>query len=457
MVTLYQNKVIDRLRDALTKKMNIVSVSMKVDEVDPLSFFEAGEKFFLGQRFYWSDCTNEYVFVGLGRTYVIQSDDQSKHRFIEIERKWKKILEGALIEREQDVLGTGPILFGGFAFDPLKRKTEKWINFPSARFILPSILLSKRNNETWLTVNVVDQSLEQLEEIIIHLFNGQKKQNNKDVYCLLKKEIEREKWIQAVKDVTSEIHDGKIQKVVLARELELMFNEQIDSARVLAALREQQPMSYIFAFENGSSCFLGASPEQLVKKEENVCETVCLAGSIKRGKTLKEDEQLGDWLLHDEKNRQEHQLVVDMICNAMNEVCDHVVVPQAPTLLKMRHIQHLYTPVKGYSKENVSILSLVERLHPTPALGGFPQEEAVRKIREIEPLDRGWYAAPIGWMDASGNGEFAVAIRSALIHENEAHLFAGCGIVAHSDAYSEYEETNVKFKPMLFALGGMDE
>jgi menaquinone-specific isochorismate synthase len=457
VVTLYQNKVIDRLRDALTKKMNMISVAMRVEEMDPLSFFAAGEKFFLGQRFYWSDCANEYTFVGLGRAYVIQSDERSKRRFIEMERQWRQFFEGALIEREQDVLGTGPILFGGFAFDPLKRKTEKWMDFPSAQFILPSILLSKKNDETWLTVNVVDQPLEQLEEMISHLFNSQNQKRKKNVYCLMKKEIEREKWIQAVKDVTKEIQNGEIQKVVLARELKLMFNESIDSASVLAALREQQPMSYIFAFENGSSCFLGASPEQLVKKEGSVCETACLAGSIKRGKTMKEDEQLGEWLLCDEKNRQEHQVVVDMIREAMNEVCEHVVVPQAPTLLKMRHIQHLYTPVKGYSKGNVSILSLVERLHPTPALGGFPQEEAVRKIREIEPLDRGWYAAPIGWMDADGNGEFAVAIRSALLNENEAHLFAGCGIVAHSDAYSEYEETNVKFKPMLSALRGMEE
>ena len=143
-----------------------------------------------------------------------------------------------------------------------------------------------------------------------------------------------------------------------------------------------------------------------------------------------------------------------MIERAMNEVCAEVIVPSEPVLLKMRHIQHLYTPVRAKVHDDVSIFSLVERLHPTPALGGFPKEKAVQTIREIEPLDRGWYAAPIGWVDAKGNGEFAVAIRSALLHDHEAHLFAGCGIVAHSNPRSEYEETNVKFKPMLLALEG---
>ncbi|HAQ08276.1 MAG TPA: isochorismate synthase, partial [Bacillus bacterium] len=154
------------------------------------------------------------------------------------------------------------------------------------------------------------------------------------------------------------------------------------------------------------------------------------------------------------KNLIEHQYVVDMIKEAMRETCDEVILPDEPKLMKMKYIQHLYTPVVGKNREGTSLLHLVNRLHPTPALGGLPKKAAVEKIREVEQMDRGLYAAPIGWMDYQGNGEFAVAIRSGLIQGREASLFAGCGIVADSNAESEYTETSIKFRPMLTALGG---
>ncbi|MBB6177737.1 menaquinone-specific isochorismate synthase [Anoxybacillus tengchongensis] len=448
MVTLYQNKVIDQLRDVLKKKQHMVSVTIKMEQIDPLDFFAAGETLFHGQRFYWSDYFQEQTFVGLGHAHVIKSEEKTKKRFREVEREWKQIVEGAFIE------GQGPLMFGGFAFDPLKRSDEHWSEYPAAQFVVPTFLLTKQRDDTWLTVNVVHESLDRLEEMIDSLFHIRDEGEWHHAYVVKKEEVARDQWIRAVHYATDLIQNKAIEKVVLARELFLSFSHQVDRSHVLRALREQQPMSYIFAFENGSTCFIGASPEQLVRKNGRVCETACLAGSIRRGRTIKEDEELGRWLLQDDKNRREHAFVVDMIERAMNEVCTEVVVPSEPTLLKMRHIQHLYTPVQAKTREGISIFSLVERLHPTPALGGFPKEKAVQTIREIEPLDRGWYAAPIGWVDANGNGEFAVAIRSALLGDNEAHLFAGCGIVAHSDPHSEYEETNVKFKPMLLALEG---
>ncbi|EMT45569.1 isochorismate synthase [Anoxybacillus flavithermus] len=448
MVTLYQSKVIDQVRDALNKKRHMASVAVKIEQIDPLTFFEAGAKLFHGQRFYWSDCLREQTFVGLGHAYVIKSEDKTSERFREVEYAWKQMVEGAFIQ------GEGPLMFGGFAFDPMKRSAEHWDNFPSAQFVVPTFLLTKKQGETWLTVNVVHESLEQIEHMIDSLFAQHEEGEWGGSYVVKKEEVARDHWLHAVHHATRLIQHGVIEKVVLARELFLSFSERLNYAHVLRSLREQQPMSYIFAFENGSACFIGASPEQLVKKNEDICETACLAGSIRRGHTIKEDEELGRWLLRDEKNRHEHAFVVDMIERAMNEVCAEVIVPSEPVLLKMRHIQHLYTPVRAKVHDDVSIFSLVERLHPTPALGGFPKEKAVQTIREIEPLDRGWYAAPIGWVDAKGNGEFAVAIRSALLHDHEAHLFAGCGIVAHSNPRSEYEETNVKFKPMLLALEG---
>ncbi|MEM5598329.1 chorismate-binding protein [Niallia circulans] len=172
------------------------------------------------------------------------------------------------------------------------------------------------------------------------------------------------------------------------------------------------------------------------------------------GKNKEEDDTFAQALLSDSKNREEHNYVVKMIKNAMEEVCSTVEMPSNPKILKMRDIQHLYTPVSGKVKETESLISFIRLLHPTPALGGFPREEALKVIREVEGLDRGMYGAPIGWLDYQGNGEFAVSIRSGLIDGNAATIIAGCGIVADSDPESEYVETAIKFKPMLTALGG---
>ncbi|MED2930573.1 isochorismate synthase, partial [Bacillus swezeyi] len=180
----------------------------------------------------------------------------------------------------------------------------------------------------------------------------------------------------------------------------------------------------------------------------------CLAGSIKRGENEQEDRMLGLELLNDEKNLIEHNIVVNMIFKAFLSNCSHVKKPDKPGLYKTKNVQHLYTPVVGKMNEESSLFHLIEQLHPTPALGGAPQHKAVEVIRNIEPLSRGWYAAPAGWIDMRGNGEFAVAIRSGLIESKEARLFAGCGIVADSDPALEYEETQMKLKPMLSALGG---
>ncbi|WP_152642997.1 isochorismate synthase [Bacillus alveayuensis] len=456
MVTLYQNKIQEQLHMMMkmaNANTSFISVSEKTDSIDPLRFFHLGEEFSLGHRFFWSDSANEAVYVGLGCTYSIEVSHY-ENRFMEVEHEWKRFIEQVLFDQK----GRGPLLFGGFSFDPLKPKTRRWVNFPEAKMIIPMMLLSVVKGESSITITIPTKNnkeeLRRIEQILTLLQQEKVASYEHYATCVKFLEIEKDEWMAAVAKATSDIQSGELGKVVLAREARLSFDQRINSAVVLHRLREQQPYSYVFAFENGNDCFLGASPEQLVKKEGDVCYSTCLAGSIKRGRTLNEDEKLGNWLLQDKKNLHEHQFVVDMIRTAMMEVCDEVVIPNKPSLLKMRDIQHLYTPVKGFSHQPISLLSLVERLHPTPALGGTPRDKALKKIREIEPLDRGWYAAPIGWIDANGNGEFAVAIRSGLLQGKEASIFAGCGVVGDSDPISEYEETRVKFKPMLSALGG---
>lgn len=210
----------------------------------------------------------------------------------------------------------------------------------------------------------------------------------------------------------------------------------------------------MFGLEAEEQFFFGATPERLVKVESQKALSTCLAGSTPRGKTVEKDAELGEALLKDPKNRAEHQYVVKMISEVFEDYCSGTVVPKLPKLLKIRDIQHLYTPVEGKLNPGATLFDLVEVLHPTPALGGEPKLEALHMIREHEAMNRGYYAAPIGWIDAKGNGEFAVAIRSALLDGEKAYLYAGGGIVADSMPESEYDETWVKFRPMLRALGG---
>jgi len=236
--------------------------------------------------------------------------------------------------------------------------------------------------------------------------------------------------------------------------MKVKFKEEFDPSAAVRSISMDQPESYHFGLELGHQMFCGATPERLVKVQGGQALSACLAGSIKRGKTAEEDRSLGEELLNDPKNRGEHQYVVDMISSVFDQYCSTYQLPKRPKLLKVRDIQHLYTPVHGRLKMNASLIQLVKALHPTPALGGVPRNLSMDIIRNSEKMNRGYYAAPIGWIDASGNGEFAVAIRSALLDRDSAYLYAGGGIVADSEPISEYEETKVKFRPMLRTFGG---
>ena len=179
---------------------------------------------------------------------------------------------------------------------------------------------------------------------------------------------------------------------------------------------------------------------------------MALAGSAPRGGTPEADERLGEELLASPKNREEHQVVVEAVRAALAPLTVHLEVAPEPRLLKLPTIQHLFTPVRGRLAPGATLLDVVARMHPTPAVGGSPKEAALALIRRLEGWDRGWYAGPIGWLDGAGNGAFAVALRSGLLRGGQAALFAGCGIMGASQPEEEYREWQVKLRPMLAAL-----
>jgi isochorismate synthase len=223
---------------------------------------------------------------------------------------------------------------------------------------------------------------------------------------------------------------------------------------VLARLEAAYPACHVFAISRGRRTFLGATPERLVRLERGVVCATALAGSVRRGATPAEDAALVATLQASAKNRHEHEVVVRGLTHDLAELCDDVRAAAEPVPMTMRNVHHLYTPVTARLRAGHDLLDLVARLHPTPAVGGLPRDAALEWLREHEGLDRGWYAAPVGWMGADGDGEFAVALRSALLDGESATLFAGCGVMSDSDPDDELAESELKLRPMLQALEG---
>ncbi|WP_312095702.1 isochorismate synthase [Niallia sp.] len=452
--TMVQTKI----RDSVSPTILVSEVKKLEEKMDILEFFSKFHAY-KGKRFFWKDPSGKNKFVGIGICERIEcSSGESSYSYVE--KKWKRILESAIVYNEFQHIGIGPVLLGGFSFDPQKEKTQTWNGFSEAHFYVPQFMLSEIDGSQFITTNILTQTdkkeyaKEELKKQSFAFHNGIEESTTYSFPAIEKvTEVDCKKWKETVDKVIRKL-DGHLKKVVLARASKVDFTREIVTELVLKNLIQQQSNGYIFALEAHDKCFTGASPERLVKKEGDTVFSTCLAGSISRGNNKEEDNALAEELFSDSKNREEHNYVVKMIKNAMEKVCSTVEMPAAPQIMKMRDIQHLYTPVSGKVKETESLISLIQLLHPTPALGGYPRDEALEVIREVEGLDRGMYGAPIGWLDYKGNGEFAVSIRSGLLHGNVATIFAGCGIVADSDPELEYIETAIKFKPMLTALGG---
>ncbi|GIW12670.1 MAG: hypothetical protein KatS3mg062_0109 [Tepidiforma sp.] len=254
----------------------------------------------------------------------------------------------------------------------------------------------------------------------------------------------------AVTQAVGEIRSGAYEKVVLAGSRVVPLGSTTP-ADVLERLCQAFPSCAVFSLRSGGLTWLGASPEPLARCEAGRAELVSLAGSRRRGRDAAEDLRLEQELLTSAKERWEHRLVVEAIASEAQDLLEEPCISATPEVMKLANIQHLRTPISGQLARGVSILDLVERLHPTPAVGGWPRVHALDAIRRLERMDRGWYAGPIGWVDAAGNGEFVVGLRTALLGSSEARLYAGAGIVADSDPAAELEEIETK----LDALRGV--
>lgn len=459
------NQLIDSAKPSASRggKSVLRSVVTPVEWTDPAVFFSRNGRLFQGNRFFWSEPDRNLTLVGLGEVLRISSED-GENRFREADRLWR--LAAADVEVEGGgPAGTGPLLFGGFSFDPRGERDPLWRHFPAAKLSVPRYLLTVRDGRAWLTENRYISTEDEGKSggaVRFGKWPDPFAENEEDGFDartpepIGSEELGAEPWMEAVARAASAIRSGQLDKVVLARRLALKGDAPFRPEPVLRRLLAEQPNTFVFAVEHGGSCLIGATPERLIRKEGNHLTTLSLAGSAARGRTEEEDRKLGEALFRDRKNMLEHALAVRMIRSVLARFCDDVRLPDGPILHRLKDIQHLLTPIEGDARGDVSLLDAVEALHPTPALGGMPKEPALAMIREMEGMDRGWYAAPLGWIDWRMDGEFAAAIRCALLQGNEAMLFAGCGIVGDSDPAMEYGESRLKFRPMLSALGALN-
>lgn len=444
----------------------LVSLSRPVSSpVATLRFFERARQQSLAASF-WERAEDNFSLAGAGAAFTLEADGAG--RFESVENDWLDLVANALIEREDapaDLWGIGPALFGGFSFEDEPSESPQWQNFPAALLRLPQVQLAARPDGCYLTFNALADEFtdpaveaESLLKLGLFLTEAAHPAATSETIPNATGEPHDTKpaaeWKKLVGRASHEIQVGAFEKVVLAREVGLVAAAPFQVASALERLRQNYPAATIFAIADGPKCFLGATPERLVRLCEGEVRTIALAGTFPRGATSEEDARLGRELMESQKNRHEHAVVVQMLRSALGEVCSRVLVDDEPRLLKLPNVQHLYTPVLGWLAEGTksSVLRLVRVLHPTPAMGGFPRQSALQWLRENEGLERGWYAAPVGWVNARGEGEFVVAIRSALVDGNNARLFAGCGIMGDSDPETEYTESCLKLRPMTNAL-----
>jgi isochorismate synthase len=444
-------------RGAGKRRRTLVSITREVEVADPCAVVFASR--LASDRFFcWEQPDREFALAGLGAAH--EASSRGRERFADIADECLRIGGDAVLEEPRGLpAGAGPVWLGGFAFEAEGGSTPTWSSLSPGSLVLPEVSICRSGGRSFLTINAVVQPGEEVERLGERLSSRLAALRLEAPLPLLDPHPTARAGIRsgrppgefeaAVEGATSRIAAGEISKVVLAREVIVEAAAAHDPAALFGAMREQFPACFCFCCGTPEAAFIGASPELLVRRSGASVSTVALAGSTRRSSDPAVDDHLGEQLLRSDKNRREQKIVAERIVRALRPHAVWVEAAAEPEIVKVANIQHLATPVVAQLAEPHSAIELAGLLHPTPAVGGEPWSAAAAAIAELEGMDRGWYAAPVGWMDATEDGEFCVALRSALLRDREAHLFAGVGVVAGSDPAGELEETEVKLGALL--------
>jgi isochorismate synthase len=425
-----------------------------VEGIDPCATIFAS-RLASDRWFCWEEPDREFALAALGVAH--EATSRGPGRFKDVARE---CLGGETIADEPLGLpaGAGAVWVGGFAFDPDGGRSSAWSSLAPASLVLPELSICRSGSAAFLTVNTVvrpgddpDAKVGALEARLSGL--RQEPLPLLDPHPTSRIEISSARppgeFEQMIAAATTRIRAGEMSKIVLAREVLVSAGAAHDPAAVFGAMREQFPSCFCFCCGTPEAAFIGASPELLLRRSGASVSTVALAGSTRRSSDPAVDDHLGEQLLRSDKDRREHAIVAERIARSLRRHAVWVEAAPEPEIVKVANIQHLATPIVAQLSEPRSAVELAGMLHPTPAVGGEPWPGTATAIAELEQMDRGWYAGPVGWMDATEDGEFCVALRSALLRDREAHLYAGVGVVAGSDPAAELAETEIKLGALL--------
>jgi salicylate biosynthesis isochorismate synthase/menaquinone-specific isochorismate synthase len=441
------------LRQASDRRL--VSVTVEVDLPDPCAAV-FGARLAGDRWFCWEEPDRDgFALAGLGSVHEAVS--RGAGRFGEVASQCAELVRGRACAEPADLpAGAGPVWVGGFAFAPDGGREPTWSSFAPGSMLLPELSMHRHAGRTLLTVCALagadaDRSLARLRSRLGALPSQRLPlaDPHPSRPSVIASAAPPQGYERAVASAVAKIRAAAAEKVVLAREVTVTSARAHDAAAIFGTLRAAFPSCFCFCCGTPEAAFLGASPELLVRRDGAGAATVALAGSTRRSADPAVDDHLGEQLRGSAKDRGEHEIVVRRIERILRPHAVWVEAGGDPEVVRVANIQHLATPIRAQLAEPLSAIELAGLLHPTPAVGGEPRDVALAAISELEPLDRGWYAGPVGWMDAAEDGEFCVALRSALIRDRVAHLFAGAGIVADSDPASELAETELKLDALL--------
>ncbi len=424
----------------------IVRIEIPISTLDPLQW--------LGQqksdiKTYWCDRQSTFTMAGVGALTTIDGAKPVDYTTI-----------FGQLRQQLSSLFPKVRSYGGIGFSQGRLIDPNWELFGNYRFVIPKFEICVEGSSTYFACNFICDFNSEKSDLVLHEL-AQINFNLAEISTALPLQVNRIdtpnriEWERNIEAALDQFTDLDLDKIVLARRSILTFEQNIHPQLLLQFLQPNNAHSYHFCFQiNPTTAFVGTSPERLYYRQDRFLQTEAIAGTRRRGTSPQLDLELSEDLRNSPKDLHEHQLVVNNLQTILAELCDSATIESPEeqafrqrelTILKLGKVQHLYTQCHGTLAANLTDADILPKLHPTPAVGGFPRPQALKLIQELEPFERGWYAAPVGWVGYDG-AEFAVAIRSGLIDRDRLLLFAGAGIVRGSQPEEEWAEIENKIR-----------
>jgi len=435
----------DQIRETLLTYLNnrttgdekyplVLRLALPIDSIDILNWLRNQT---YAQKFYWYDKNENLEVAGIGAADKVFGDELSGYAPV-IQRVHKHSSEKCSKCR----------YYGGFSFYKNTMIKEEWKGFGAYQFILPRFEVLRNGEGDFFICNLIHPDDNEIIQLVRDLnkvsFKDTCEPAEKQVIANMINHPDKEQWQDMIYTALRHIQNDEYEKIVLARKVEIDLLTKPDPFSIISILKKTNHHTVSFCFQpQEDMIFVGVTPEILYRRDKRDIISEAVAGTRPRGDNEKENEELSKELITSEKELREHGYVSKSLKRNLNRLCESLNSDQKVSVLKLSQIQHLYVPFNGILRAGVTDGEILEALHPTPAVGGYPEKSVLPTLKAAEPFNRGWYAAPIGWT-GEDSATFAVAIRSALVIKNKIYLYSGAGIVEGSSPEKEWEELDNK-------------